>query len=75
LTASIPSALRVLSGLVGQAVAVTDDGTLCPSSPQEKWFLCGFVEERVLDVAQFEEFALAVAAFGVVADEASTRAY
>jgi hypothetical protein len=65
----------VLSGLVGQAVAVADDGALCPSAPQEEWVLRGFVDERVFDVAQFEEFALAVGAFAVVADEASARAH
>ena len=68
---------RVVSGpvLVGQAVAVADDGTLCPSAPQEKRVLRGFVDEGVLDVAQFEEFAGAVAALGVVADEATARAH
>ena len=75
LPTSIPNALRVVSGLVGQAVAVADDGALCPSAPQEEWVLRGFVDERVFDVAQFEEFALAVAAFAVVADEASARAH
>lgn len=60
---------------MGLAVAVADDGTLCPSAPQDEWALGGFVDERVLDVAQFEEFAVAVAAFAVVAEEASAGAH
>jgi len=39
---TIPNALRVVSGLVGQVVAVADDGTLCPSAPQEKSVLRGY---------------------------------
>lgn len=51
LPTSVP---EVVFKLVGRAVAVADDGTLCSSAPQKKWVPRGLVDECVLDVAQFE---------------------